>query len=67
MRIVCWINEATNIKYGILHTFLLQQLLQDRASMLSYTLRAHLFVGTQNHYAGGIDQNQQNNSGHSLP
>jgi hypothetical protein len=34
MRITCWINEATNTHYGILITFLLQQLLQDRASML---------------------------------
>jgi len=36
MRIACWINEATNTQCGILLAFLLQQLSQNRASMLCY-------------------------------
>jgi len=42
MRIACWINEATNTHCGILIAFLLQQLLQNRASMLCFTYIACL-------------------------
>lgn len=42
MPIACCINEATNTQYGILIAFLMQQLLQNRVSVLCYTCIACL-------------------------
>jgi hypothetical protein len=46
MRIACLINEATNTHYGILITFLLQQMLHDRAPVLRYTCIACLVLSS---------------------
>ena len=45
MRITCWIPKATNTdsKYVMFIAFPLQQLLNERASMLRYTYIACLF------------------------
>jgi len=53
MRFACWIPKATNAHSGcvILLTFLLQQWLQDCASLLRHTYIAVLYVTRLNERA----------------
>jgi len=37
MRIACWLPMSTNTRYEIIIAFLLQQWLQEHASILRYT------------------------------
>jgi hypothetical protein len=48
MRIACWIPKATNThsKYATIIDFLLQQWLQERASVLRYGTLSVLFTPT---------------------
>ena len=59
MRIACWIPKVTNThsEYVIVITFLLQQWVHERASMLSYTYIARLVIA-----AKPFQKKQQNTS-----